>query len=116
MDLRQLRYFVTLGETLHFGQAANLLHISQPPLSRQIAALEQELGVTLLARSSRHVELTPPGARFLEDARRILALCEDAKEAARGVARGEIGTLRVGAMMHSAMTALPGIMRRFSDA
>jgi DNA-binding transcriptional LysR family regulator len=93
MDLRLLRYFVTVAEELHFGRAARKLHISQPPLSMQIRALENELGVTLLNRSQRHVELTQAGTALLGEARHILSRVEQAVLTTRRASRGEIGEL-----------------------
>lgn len=96
MELRHLRSFVAVAEELHFGRAAERLHIAQPPLSMQIKQLEQELGVQLLIRSTRKVELTPAGASFLDSARAILASTETAVEDARRVASGHAGRLVLG--------------------
>jgi len=112
-DLRQMRYFVTLAETLHFGRAAERLHLSQPPLSRQIAALEKSLGVRLLERHTRHTSLTHAGQRFLEDARATLASFDQACRNARLAEAGELGELKIGFMMHAAFTIVPRITRRF---
>jgi DNA-binding transcriptional LysR family regulator len=112
-DLRQLRYFVTLGETLHFGRAAALLHISQPPLSRQIAALEESLGVMLFQRSSRQVELTVAGRHFHAQARRLLADLEQAVQGTRAVHRGEQGSLRLDFTMAAAWSALPPLIKAY---
>ena len=113
IDLRQMRYFVALAETLHFGRAAERLHISQPPLTRQIAALERELGVRLLERNSRRAKLTHAGQRFLEDCRLAVAAFDQACRNARLAERGELGTLRIGFMMHAAHTVLPRLTRQF---
>src|ERR1700744_67722 len=96
MDLRGLRYFVAVAEELHFGRAAARLHLTQPPLSRQIMLLEQEVGVTLLDRAGRTVRLTPAGRVFLPEARRILRLAEESTLAVRRVPAGDGGTLTVG--------------------
>ena len=95
-DLWQLRYFMAVAEHLHFGRAAAALHISQPPLSRAIRALEEKLGVTLFARNRRRVELTPAGARLLEETRRTLGQLERTVQELRGMASGERGRLRIG--------------------
>lgn len=79
MELRQLRYFVAVAEELHFGRAAQRVHISGPALSQQIIALERELGTDLLVRDRRSVRLSEAGRSLLADARRILALADDAK-------------------------------------
>src|ERR1700761_8227602 len=116
IDIRQMRYFVVLAETLHFGRAAERLHLSQPPLSRQIAALEKELGVRLLERHSRQAALTHAGQRFLEDSKAVLAAFEQACRNARMADRGEMGELSIGFMMHAAYTVVPALARRFLAA
>jgi len=96
MELRHLRYFVAVAEELHFTRAAERLHIAQPPLSQQIRALEEELGVQLLLRTRRSVALTDAGAALLERARAMLAQAQALPEELRRIARGEAGELRIG--------------------
>ncbi|WP_066737164.1 LysR family transcriptional regulator [Cupriavidus sp. D384] len=96
MDFRQLRYFVAVAEALSFSEAARRLHVSQPPLSVQIKALEEELGSPLLERSRHHVALTPAGELFLDKARAALANLDQAREVVKQVASGEAGEIRVG--------------------
>jgi LysR family transcriptional regulator, benzoate and cis,cis-muconate-responsive activator of ben and cat genes len=96
MELRHLRYFVAVAEAEHFGRAAEQLHISQSPLSRQIAQLEEEVGAELFVPSGRGVKLTPAGRSFLEGARATLARATRAIEDARATAQGRIGTVVVG--------------------
>jgi DNA-binding transcriptional LysR family regulator len=116
MELRHLRYFVAVAEELHFHRAAERLHISQPPLSQQIRALERELGVALFERNRRRVELTPAGASFLEEARGILEATERAADNARRVAAGELGSLRIGFVGSATFSpTLPAILREFRD-
>ena len=113
MELRQLRYFVAVAEELHFRRAAERLHMSQPPLSTAIRALEQDIGVELLLRSRRRVELTPAGAAFLTEARRILESVESAADVARRVGRGELGRLSIGFVGSAMYGRLPDILRVF---
>ncbi|MGH9160904.1 MAG: LysR family transcriptional regulator [Vicinamibacteraceae bacterium] len=96
MELRHLRYFVTVAEELRFGRAAERLNISQPPLSRQIRELEEELGFPLLLREYHKVELTPAGRVYLSQARRILEQVDTAKQEAAQAALGRTGQLRLG--------------------
>lgn len=109
MDLRQLRYFVTVAEELNFSRAALRLHMSQPPLSHQIKALEDELGVQLLFRNRREVRLTDSGRVFLHDCRQLLDHAQVASNRAKLAARGGGGTLRVG----MATSAIDQVMPRF---
>jgi len=97
LEFRELRYFSVLCEELHFGRAAERLHISQSPLSQAIAQLERKLGTRLLERSSRHVQLTPAGEVLLEHGRRLLREAEAAVGATRRAAAGETGVLRFAA-------------------
>jgi DNA-binding transcriptional LysR family regulator len=110
MELRHLRYFVTVAEELHFGRAAARLHVSQPPLSMQIKALEEELGTRLLSRTQRKVELTAAGAVFLKEAREILQRVDQAAAAARRAARGEAGELAVGFVSIADYNVLPAAL------
>ncbi|MEX3958290.1 LysR substrate-binding domain-containing protein [Trinickia sp. EG282A] len=106
MDLRRIRYFVVLAETLHFGRAALRLNIAQPPLSQQIRVLEEELGAQLFDRGNRRVDLTPAGKALLPEARALLAQAERVSTVAARAQRGEIGELRVGLTGSAAFTAL----------
>ncbi|MGV7208877.1 LysR family transcriptional regulator [Oxalobacteraceae bacterium A2-2] len=106
MELRHLRYFIAVAEELSFTRAAARLHIGQPPLSHQIQMLESEVGARLLERSKRWVRLTEAGKLFLDDARRVLALSEQAVQTARRVQRGEAGELRVGFTFSTPLTPL----------
>ncbi len=109
-ELSQLRCFVAVAEELHFGRAAARLHMTQPPLSRQVQLLEHALDLRLLERTSRSVRLTPAGRAFLPDARRILQLADGAGLAARRVARGEAGSIALGCTAAASYALLPRIL------
>ena len=111
MELRHLRYFAVVAETCHFGQAAERLQMAQPPLSQQIRQLEAELGIELLARTTRSVKLTPAGEVFLLDARRILRSVDEAARRARRFADGKAGPLRIGLTGTASYSQLPVLAR-----
>ena len=112
LDLRLVEYFVAVAEELHFGRAAERLHIAQPSLSQQIRRLEQQLGVTLLDRTSRRVELTPAGQTLLTEGRRLLAQAQRGLERTRAAGAER---LTVGFYGSAASTLLPDVMRAFTE-
>jgi DNA-binding transcriptional LysR family regulator len=96
MELRHVRYFLAVAEHLNFSKAAQQLHIAQPPLSRQIRQLEDELGVDLFVRTKHRVQLTKPGRVFLDEGRKLVMQAGHATEAARHAQKGESGIVRIG--------------------
>ena len=112
MELRHLRYFVAVAEELHFGRAAIRLHMAQPPLSQRVyRQLEQEIGVTLLDRTKRRVDLTAAGRAFLKEARRTLAQAERSVRTAQRASRGETGLLSIGFVPTADLDLLPRVLR-----
>jgi DNA-binding transcriptional LysR family regulator len=110
-----VRYFVAVAEELHFGRAAERTHVAQPALSKQIRALERELGVELLDRSERRVKLTEAGKAFLEKAYSVLEGVGEAERAAVKAGRGEVGHLSVGFSGMALYGALPKTVRTFGE-
>ncbi|MEM9905746.1 MAG: LysR family transcriptional regulator [Cyanobacteria bacterium P01_D01_bin.44] len=115
IELRHLRYFVAVAQTLHFGRAAEHLGITQPVLSDQIRRLETLLGIQLLYRTKRVVQLTEPGRIFLTDAIRLLEQAETAISTAQRAAQGMVGNLSIGYTGPALYTVLPEIVRTFRD-
>ena len=115
MELSHIRYFVAVAEELHFGRAAERLHITQPSLSKQVSRLEKELGIELLHRTKRKVQLTEAGRVFFKEACRLLEGAEQATEAARRAAEGEIGALEVGFFSPAIYPIFPEIMKTYRD-
>jgi DNA-binding transcriptional LysR family regulator len=113
MELRHLRYFTALAETLNFRRAAENLRLAQPSLSTQVKALEDELGVRLFERTTRAVSLTHAGRVFLDEARAVLAAAAQAEQRARQAEHGLVGTLRLGVIAPAANAWLAGVLRKF---
>ncbi|HEY7592142.1 MAG TPA: LysR family transcriptional regulator [Actinophytocola sp.] len=116
MELRHLRSFVVAAEELHVGRAASRLHLTQPSLSRQIAALERDVGVPLFTRVRRRFGLTPAGEVFLAAARDIVRRADDAARDAQRAHRGELGTLRLGFVQSATFEAMPRLLAAFRAA
>lgn len=114
-SLRALKCFVVVAEELHFGAAAERLHMTQPPLSQQIRQLEESLGTELFIRTTRSVQLTLAGRLLLERARQLLADCEAAAEEVERAGRGEVGRLVLGFPNSAAYRVLPGALRRYKS-
>jgi DNA-binding transcriptional LysR family regulator len=110
-ELRLLRYFVAVAEERHFGRAARRLHMAQPPLSQQIRKLERELGAELIDRSCRPIALTEAGRALLAEAQLCLVHAERAFAAARRVAAGQLGQVRIGAMQAAVSGVLSHVIR-----
>jgi DNA-binding transcriptional LysR family regulator len=116
MELRHLRSFIVTAEELHVGRAAARLHLTQPTLSRQIAALERDIGVPLFTRIRRRFGLTPAGEIFLTAAREITRRADDAALDAQRAHRGELGTLRLRFVQSATFEALPRLLAAFRAA
>ena len=113
LELFQLKCFAAVAEELHFGRAAARLFITQPPLSRQIQILEENVGVTLLERTSRSVRLTTSGKAFYQDAVSILRLADQAVANARRTANGQSGRVTIGYTAVSGYDLIPGLVNAF---
>jgi DNA-binding transcriptional LysR family regulator len=115
-ELRQLRQFVAVAEELHFGRAAQRLHMTQPPLTQAVRALEGELGTLLFERTRRSVALTPAGDALLEHARKLLKSADELPRLVRAAGEGHSGRLRLGFVSSIAYGPLPEWLRGFRDA
>ncbi|HEY9630742.1 MAG TPA: LysR family transcriptional regulator [Coleofasciculaceae cyanobacterium] len=113
IELRHLRYFMMVAEELHFGRAAERLHMAQPPLSHQIRQLETELGFQLFYRTKRSVILTDAGQVFWGECRKIFWQLEQAVRTGQQVSRGELGQLAIAFVSSAAYSVLPQILRSF---
>lgn len=114
MDLRRLSYFVAVAEERHLGRAAQRLHLSQPPLTRQIKALEVEVGAQLFERTARGMALTHAGEILLRDARNIFGMVNQAADRAHRAGRGKVGRIDVGVYGSAIFGIVPNILARFS--
>lgn len=115
MDLRHLKYFIAVAEEENISRAAQRLNISQPPLTRQIRSLEQDLGVDLFTRTPRGMELTTIGRQFLGEARNICTLVDHATERTQRAAQGKLGRLDVGIFGSGIIDTIPKILLSFKD-
>lgn len=115
MELRQLTYFIAVAEERHFGRAAKRLHIAQPPLSQQIRQFEEQLGVRLLDRTTRRVDLTAAGALMLERGRSILNEIESLQADVYQVGQGATGVLHVGFSGSSTYSIMPTMVRAAAE-
>ncbi len=113
MEIRHIRTFMSVAETLHFGRSAKLLHMSQPALSLQIKALEEELKVKLLDRNRQGTSLTKAGQIFRDNAAIALEQLEAATQKAQWTASGRLGRIRVGFISTAGQEIVPNLMRRF---
>ena len=115
MDLRHLKYFLAVAEELHIGRAAARLHISQPPLTRQIRSLEEELGVDLFTRTAKGVELTQAGEMFKEDAANIRMLLEAAVDRVHRAGEGKLGRIDIGIFGSAIYDTIPKLLKAFQE-
>ena len=115
MELRQIRSFLSITETLHFGRTAELIHLSQPALSLQIRALEEEVGARLFERNRRKTILTAAGLAFCKDAAVAVSQLDQAIRSARLAANGKLGLLRIGFVSTAGHEIVPNIIRRFRE-
>jgi DNA-binding transcriptional LysR family regulator len=115
VEIRQLRYFVTVARTRHFGRAAEQLHIAGSPLSQAIRQLESHLGTPLFERTTRRVDLTPAGEALLPEAVRILESVGAAREQVSRVAAGDLGRLRIGSTALATYRHVPELVRRLGE-
>lgn len=113
MDLRQMRYFLAVAEERHIGRAAERLHMAQPPLTRQIRALEDELGTALFVRTPRGMDLTDAGAALLDEVPNLLALAQRARERTLRAGQGLSGRLDVGTFGSGVLDVIPRLLARF---
>jgi DNA-binding transcriptional LysR family regulator len=115
MELRQIRSFLSIAETLHFGRTSEMIHLSQPALSLQIRALEDEIGVRLFERNRRKTSLTAAGVAFREEASQALLGLDQAVRKAKLAANGKLGILRIGFISTAGNEIVPTIVRQFRE-